>query len=135
MTRTICVLVLLLALVGIAITEQICVNKVYTHMGTETMAIITMVKSTPYDEDKKAEFDETTIARIDSLHDYWRKRERTLGIAIRHIDLSYISDAIIYARNFVHSGNWEESVGGLARLEYFVKSYHEIYKLNGVNIL
>ena len=135
MTRTIAVLTLLAALVGVAITEQICIDRVYSKMRAEVTAIIAIVDSTPFDSDNKGTFDTYTKARIDDLHAYWLEKERSLGIVIRHIDLSYISDALIYAQNFIHFDNQEEAMAGLRRLEYLLESYSGIYGLNGVNIL
>ncbi|MDR0462005.1 MAG: DUF4363 family protein [Christensenellaceae bacterium] len=134
MIRLVAVLTLFAALIGVAIAEQVCIEKTYSHMERETAAIIEIVRATP-DVDNKAEFDDYLKVRFDDLHHYWSKKERRLGIIIKHIDLSYISDALIYARNFVHTGNKEEAIGGLSRLEYLLTSYHAVYGLNGVNIL
>jgi hypothetical protein len=131
--RLFAILTLLAALIGLAIAEQVCVAKVYGHMERETEAIIRLVESTP-EVDNKADFG-AIENRVDAMHKYWQRRERYLGIVIKHIDLSYISDALIYARNFIKSGNKEETVGGFNRLEYLLKSYHNVYGLNGVNIL
>ena len=127
------ILVVLAALIGLAVAEQVCVCKVYGHMGRETAAIVESIKATP-DVDNKADFS-AIEKKVDDLHDYWTRKERGLGIIIKHIDLSYISDALIYARNFIHSGNKEEAVGGFNRLEYLLKSYHKVYGFNGLNIL
>jgi len=134
MTRLILVLTLLAALIGLAVAEQVSVEKVYSKMKVETAAIIASVSETPEGEDK-TEFNDYTKLRIDDLHKYWIKKERKLCIIIKHIDLSYISDALIYARNFVHFGNKEEAMAGLLRLEYLLDTYHAVYGLNGVNIL
>jgi len=134
MMRLIAVLVLLAALIGLAVAEQVTVDHVYGKMKTETAAVMELVKLTTEGE-PKTEFGQETKDRIDDMHAYWLGKERKLGIIIKHIDLSYISDALIYARNFIHSGNKEEALGGLRRLEYLLESYHGVYGLNGVNIL
>ena len=132
--RTIAILTLLAALIGVAIAEQICIAKTYNHMKSETAEIVAIVQA--YDAPKETlKFDEYLKIRADELHKYWLKRERQLGVIIRHIDLSYISDALIYAQNFIHADNKEEALAGLRRLEYLLDSYSKIYGLNGVNIL
>ena len=135
MTRMIVVLCLLAGLITFAIVEQVCIDRVYSKMMDETTAIIEVVQSTQFDSDNQGTFDDYTKARVDELHNYWIKRERRLGILIRHVDLSYVSDALIYAQNFIHFDNQEEAMAGLRRLEYLLDSYSGIYGLNGINIL
>jgi len=127
------ILMVLAALIGLAVAEQVCVSRVYGHMERETAAIIKTIEATP-DVDNKADFSGIET-RVNNLYDFWTRRERYLGTTIKHIDLSYISDALIYARNFIKSGNKEEAVGGFNRLEYLLQSYHKVYGLNGLNIL
>ena len=136
MVRAGLVLVLLFILIGLATTEQIIIRNVYGHMLTETTAIISMVND--YEDTHNPddfEFGTAVKARVDALYDYWIKRENRMSILIRHIDLAYVADSLIYARNFIHFDNKEEAMAGLARLEYFVRSYKTIFGVNGVNIL
>jgi hypothetical protein len=137
MTRIITVLVLLFALLGLAIAEQTSINRVYTKMENETAAIIELVRETPDKESPMdtIEFAPYIKARVNALYDYWVSHEHKMSMIIRYIDLSYISDALIYARNFIEFDNKEEALAGLTRLDYLVKSYHKMYGLNGANIL
>jgi|GEM_PF-944845 len=137
MTRIITVLILLFALIALATAEQVSISKTYNHMEDETSAIIELVRDVP---DKTNPLDTVTIApyigdRINALYDYWVEKEHKLSMIIRYIDLSYISDALIYAKNFIEFDNKEEALAGLARLEYLLKSYHKMYGVNGFNIL
>ena len=130
------VLGLLGLLIGFAVTEQVIINNVYGHMQRETASIIQMVEShadTTNPDDFK--FNDDVRTRIDALHSYWIGRESRMSILIRHVDLSFVSDSLIYARNFIHFDNKEEAMSGLTRLEYFVDSYKTIFGINGVNIL
>ena len=134
--RTVLVLALLAALIGLAIAEQVSINRVYGYMLRETDAIIYVVEAHADTYNKEDfRFNDYVKLRVDDLHNYWVKKERKLCIIIKHIDLSYISDALIYAQNFIHFDNKEEAMAGLRRLEYLLNSYHNIYGLNGVNIL
>ena len=134
--RTIAISILLVILIGLAIGEQLWVKNVYDKMKDETAAVMEIVQATPdtyLKEDFK--FDEYLRFRIDDLYNYWRKQEKNLCIIIRLVDLSYISDALIYAQNFVHADNKEETLAGLRRLEYLLDAYSTIYGFNGINIL
>jgi len=136
MVRMFLVLGLLGLLIGFAVTEQVIINNVYGHMQRETASIIQMVEShadTTNPDDFK--FNDDVRTRIDALHSYWIGRESRMSILIRHVDLSFVSDSLIYARNFIHFDNKEEAMSGLTRLEYFVDSYKTIFGINGVNIL
>jgi len=135
MIRTICVLALLSALIGFAVGEQICINKVYGHMKNETAELYALVDASVEPEDKeKFKFSDDVRDRMERIYTYWIKKEHSLSIIIRHIDLSYISDAILYARNFVKNDNREETLNGLGRLAYLLDTYSELYSLSGANI-
>ena len=136
MIRAMLVLGLLGILIGLAVTEQVIINNIYGTMKTETAAIIMMVESTPETHNPDDfKFDDGLRVRIDKLHRYWMRREKNLSMLIRHIDLTYVSDALIYARNFIHFDNKEETMAGLSRLEYLLESYASVFGFNGVNIL
>jgi len=135
MTRLFVVLGLLGALVGLAICEQLYIDRAFDKMRAETTALIEAVHGTPFDDDNKGTFDDYVKARIDELHKYWIKKERKMCVFMRHMELSYVSDALIYARNFIHFDNQEEAMAGLARLEYLLDAYSQIYGLNVLNIL
>ena len=129
-------MILLAVLIGLAIGEQIWVKDAYGQMKKETASIIETVEATPDTYNKEDfKFDDYLRVRIDDLHDYWTKKEKNLCIIIRYIDLSYISDALIYAQNFIHADNKEETLAGLRRLQYLLDSYSAIYGFNGINIL
>jgi hypothetical protein len=135
MTRVIAIFVLLVALLSFAVLEQVFIGKVYGKMLSETIDLINIVNATPEGPDKKTLFDQYTKIRVNELHDYWIKSERKMCIITRHIELSYISDALIYARNFIHYDNKEEACAGLERLKYLIEAYSHVYGLNTLNIL
>ena len=134
MARIISILVLFAALVGVALAEQVSITRTYNHMKAETAAIIARVEETPDLGDATA-FDGYLKQRADDLHRYWQKKEHEMCIFIRHIDLSYVSDALIYAKNFIEFDNKEEAMAGLRRLEYLLDTYSKLYGFNGLNIL
>ena len=136
MLRAGLILGLLGILIGLAVAEQVVINNVYGHMKKETAAIIKMVESheDTHNPDN-FKFGEEVKERVDGLHSYWLGRERNMSIIVRFVDLSLVSDALIYARNFIHFDNKEEAMAGLSRLEYLVQSYKHAFGLNGVNIL
>jgi len=135
MTRLFIILGLVAALAVLATVEQVYIDRTYKHMIHETNVLLGVVAATPENEDKEAFFSENIKNRVDSLHKYWMKRERKMSIVTRYMELSYISDALIYAQNFIHHHNKEEASAGLERLRYLVTSYSEIYGINFTNIL
>jgi len=135
MTRLLIILGLVVALVALATVEQIYIDRTYSKMIRETNVLLANVSATPENENKEALFSESVKNRIDALHDYWMKQERKMSIVTRHMELSYISDALIYAQNFIHFHNKEEASAGLERLRYLVTTYSKIYGINFTNIL
>jgi signal transduction histidine kinase len=131
MARLIAILTLLVALLAIATVEQVCIHRVYDKMKTETAAISALVNAT----EDETEINDYVKIRAENLHKYWIKREKGMSIFVRHIDLSYISDALIYANNFIEFDNKEEAMAGLQRLEYLLDTYSNVYGFNGLNIL
>ncbi|MCL2229132.1 MAG: DUF4363 family protein [Firmicutes bacterium] len=133
--RSLIVLGLVLLLAGLVVGEQLYVNHVFGKMKDETAIIMEYVHETPEDKDGKVVFSEELKTRINALREYWLGHEHRLCIFIKHIDVSYISDAITYAKNFIDFDNKEEASNGLSRLEYLLNTYHSVYGLNGLNIL
>jgi hypothetical protein len=132
MGRTIAVFCLLLALIGVALAEQFYIGGVYKHMAAQTAALIAEVEDYP---DEGTKFDQYLVQQVDDLQKYWTGREKKLCIIIRHVDILNISNALVYAQNFVHNDNKEETLAGLRQLAYLVDSYKTIYGFNGANIL
>jgi len=131
MTRLFVVMGLVAALLALATWEQIYIDKTYDKMKFETAALLESVNAHP----DEVPFNIYTKKRVDELHDYWIKKERRMCVVSRHMELSYISDALIYARNFIHFDNKEEACAGLERLKYLLDAYSHIYGINGWNIL
>jgi len=136
MTRLFIVLGLVGALLSIAIFEQLHISQTFGYMKRETSAILSAIKEIPPPE-KKEDYKSPEIAKtkIDELHRFWTEKEGKLCVLLRHMELSYISDALVYARNFVHFDNQEESCAGLERLKYLLDTYSKVYGMNGWNIL
>ena len=135
MIRLFIVLGLLAVLLSLAAWEQVYIDKTYGKMIDETSALVLAVNSTPEGPEKKTPFAPELKNRVDSLYSYWQKKERKMCIVTRHMELSYISDALIYARNFIHNDNKEEATAGLDRLKYLVEAYRQVYGINFLNIL
>ena len=134
MTRLIIVLTLVAALLGLAAWEQIFIDKAYSKMKSDTAALLTAIKEIPNDAKDLVSSNENK-AKVDTMREYWAKKERQMSAVNRHMELSYISDALIYAQNFIHHDNKEEACAGLERLAYLLDAYSHIYGINGWNIL
>lgn len=132
MGRTIAVFCLLLALIGLAVAEQLYIGKVYKHMQGEIAALVADVEKYP---DEGTKFGDELVDRVDAMHKYWTGREKKLCILIRHVDLLNVSNALVYAQNFAHNDNKEETLAGLKQLSYLVDTYKSVYGFNGANIL
>jgi len=127
------ILVIATALVAFAAVEQVTIDKTFKKMGRETDALIQMINAVPED-DEAYKSPVLVKEKIDYLHHYWIKTEKRLCVFMRHMELSYISDALIYARNFVHFDNKEESCAGLERLRYLVDAYSHVFGINALNM-
>ena len=117
--RLIIVLVLAAGLIGLAAFEQIYIQGSYKHMERETVALLAIIEPLPDDAVGTPE----AIKKVNDMYDWWIKRERHLTMLARHFDLSLISDALIYAKNFIHFDNKEETMAGLLRLQYLIKTH------------
>ncbi len=111
---TICIVLLIAAVV---IWEQIYVNQTFQHMEDQ---INTLIAAVEVCGDEDADTDENK-AQIAAIEDYWLKRERVLCYLVKHTETFQISDAIIYAKNFIEFGNKEEVMSALRKLEYLVR--------------
>ncbi len=111
---TICIVLLIAAAV---IWEQVYVNQTFKHMEDQVDALMTAVEACG---DDTADTDENK-AQIAAIEKYWLKRERVLCYLVKHTETFQISDAIIYAKNFIEFGNKEEVMSALRKLEYLVE--------------
>lgn len=116
---TICILLLIIAAV---IWEQIYVNKTFADLETKVNALIASVEACAddaIDTDKNK-------AQIAAIEDFWLKHEKVLCYLVKHTETFQISDAIIYAKNFIEFGNKEEVMSALNKLAYLdeVHSYN-----------
>ena len=130
MARLVVTLALLAALVGAAVWEQDFIDRSYTKLSNDldilvaTMTTQVEQKKAAGGEAKDAKIDTpANIAHVKAMHDYWQKREKRLVMVARHFDLSQISDALIYLKNFVEFGNAEEAFAGAQRLRYLIDAH------------
>ena len=108
---TICVLILI---IGAVLWEQVYVNQTFTHLEKQVNALIASVEACP---DDAVDTDENK-AQITAIEDYWLKHEKVLCYLVKHTETFQISDAIIYAKNFIEFGNKEEVMSALNKLAY-----------------
>ena len=120
MVRLIIVLLLATALFTVAGLEQHFIQSAYGRLEGDTTVLIARLRETP--DDTPIDTDENKEL-IDHMFAYWLRYERRLTMLARHFDLSLVSDAIIYAKNFIHFDNKEEAMAGLLRLEYLIKTH------------
>ena len=111
---TLCIVALITTAV---IWEQIYVNQTFRHLDNEIKTLIASVEACG-DEDADTAENKAQIAAIES---YWLKREKALCYLVKHTETFQISDAIIYAKNFIEFGNKEEVMSALRKLSYLVK--------------
>lgn len=117
MKRWITTLCIVALIVGAVIWEQIYVNQTFQHLEDAVNTLITAVEACA-DDKADTEENQNQIAAIES---YWLKRERVLCYLVKHTETFQISDAIIYAKNFIEFGNKEEVMSALRKLAYLVK--------------
>lgn len=117
MSRWIATSCILVLIIGAVIWEQVYVNQTFNHLEDRVDALIASVEVCG-DEDADTE---TNKAQIAEIEEYWLKREKALCYLVKHTETFQISDAIIYAKNFIEFGNKEEVMSALRKLEYLVK--------------
>ena len=117
MKRWIATFVVIALIVAMVIWEQVYVNQTFEHMEAQVTALISTVE-TCGDDNADTQANKDQIAAIEK---YWLKRERALCYLVKHTETFQISDAIIYAKNFIEFGNKEEVMSALLKLEYLVK--------------
>ncbi len=120
MSRWIATICILLIIIGAVIWEQVYVNQTFQHLETQINALITSVEACG-DEDADTDENKQKIAEIEK---YWLKREKALCYLVKHTETFQISDAIIYAKNFIDFGNKEEVMSALRKLSYLVKVHN-----------
>jgi len=117
MSRWIATICILLLIIGAVIWEQVYVNQTFQNLETQINALIVSVESCG---DETADTDENK-QKIAEIEKYWLKREKALCYLVKHTETFQISDAIIYAKNFIEFGNKEEVMSALRKLTYLVK--------------
>jgi hypothetical protein len=133
MMRLIITLSLLAILIAVATVEQVSITKVYGKLGNDLDAF--GVKIYAAHETKSPINTDELIAEINKIHDYWIKREKKLSLVIRHFDLTQISDALIYVKNFVFFDNAEEAAAGLERAKYLVMIQRHSFSTSMHNVM
>ena len=117
MSRWIATICIMLLIIGAVIWELVFVNQTFNHLERQVDALITSVEACG-DEDADTDTNKIQIAAIE---EYWLKREKALCYLVKHTETFQISDAIIYAKNFIDFGNKEEVMSALRKLSYLVK--------------
>ena len=114
---TFCIMGLIVAAV---LWEQIYVNQTFRHLQSKVNALIVSVEACG-DDDVDTEENKAQIAAIEK---YWLRHERALCFLVKHTETFQISDAIIYAKNFIEFGNKEEVMSALQKLVYLGQVHH-----------
>lgn len=120
MTRTIIVFVLLAGLLSLAVLEQTYIGKTYATLRRDTEALYAVLND--HEDTSPVDTDEYKN-KIDAIYNFWSKKEKNLCFVAKHLDLSYVSDAIIYAKNFIYFNDRKEACAGLARLIYLIDTH------------
>ena len=120
MTRLVITFVLIVALLSLASLEQAFISNTYSKLKSDTIALQAAIYGIPESEGINTP---ENIAKINGMYAYWLKKEHKLAMLARHTDLSFISDAIIYVKNFVFFDNKEEACVGLEKLKYLLDTH------------
>jgi len=142
MVRLFITLALLSLLVGGAVWEQSFIDQSYKRLSNDLDTLVatmtTQVEKAKAagKEAKDAKIDTPeNIAKVKAMHAFWTKREKHLAMVIRHFDLTQISDALIYMKNFIEFGNAEEAFAGAKRLRYLIDSQLHNFGANVQNVI
>ena len=123
MARLIIVILLAAALVSVALLEQHTINRHYSRLENDVLALIARLEPVP-DKDEGGRIDTAeNIAMITRMYEEWLKSERKLSMLARHFDLSQVSTNLIYAKNFITFNNKEEAMVGLLQVRYLIKTH------------
>ena len=120
MKRWIATICIILLITGAVVWEQIYVRQTFKYLEQQVSSLIVSVKSCS-DDAADTQSNKDQIAAIEK---YWLKRERTFCYLVKHSETFQISDAIIYAKNFIEFGNKEEVMSALRKLSYLVDIHH-----------
>jgi len=118
--RLIIVVTLLVGLIGLATFEQIFIARSFNTLRDGAIELIAVINQP---ENESPVDTKSNKEKIDTMYDFWIRRERNLAMLARHADLAQISDAIIYARNFIYFDIREEAAAGLTRLIYLIDTH------------
>jgi hypothetical protein len=117
MTRLIITLVLVVVLLAAAAWEHIFICNAYKQLGYDLDTLSVIVYSA--DDIDTVE----NIARAENMYQYWCAKENVLAMLARHTDLAFISDSIIYIKNFIAFNNKEEACVGITKLRYLIDTH------------
>lgn len=120
MSRWIATICIMLLIIGAVIWEQVYVHQTFQHLENQVNALMASVE-TCGDDNADTETNKTQIAEIEN---YWLKHEKVLCYLVKHTETFQISDAIIYAKNFIDFGNKEEVMSALRKLSYLVEVHN-----------
>ncbi len=120
MKRWLATLVILLLIIGGVVWEQVYVNQTFKLLNQQ---LDTLLASVSVCGDDSVDTDENK-ERIAAMEQTWLKREQALCFIVKHTETFQISDAIIYAKNFINFGNKEETMNALTKLQYLFKVHH-----------
>jgi len=114
------IVTLAVTIITLAVLEQHWIQGSYNELDARVDAIVEMIGDLGVDEPVDSDANK---AAIDSLYEWWLKRERRLTMLARHFDLSQISINLVYVRNFIHFDNKEEAYVGILNTQYLIKTH------------
>ena len=117
MARLIITFVLIAGLFVAATFEQMFISDVYGKLDNDLVSLVAVMEIQT-DVDTPA-----NIAKIGAMCNYWTKKEKTLAFFARHTELSFISDALIYIKNFTEFNDKKEAFAGIQRLRYLIDTH------------
>ena len=128
MARLIVTLILLATLIGVSIWEENFAANIYKKLDFD---INTLSATMNTQTDIKTS---ENIYKVNSIYDYWVKKEKQLALISRQFDLSQIGDALVYVKNFVEFGNKEEAFAGILRVNYLIKAHSHYFSTSLANV-
>ncbi|MCQ2381985.1 MAG: DUF4363 family protein [Clostridia bacterium] len=117
MKRWITTITIMILITVAVVWEQIYVNQTFKELNQKVDDLILSVEACS-DDSVDTEENKAQIAELES---YWLDHERVLCYLVKHTETFQISDAIIYAKNFIEHGNKEEVMSALHKLVYLGK--------------
>jgi hypothetical protein len=118
MARLFVTLVLVVLILAGATWEHLYICDAYDTLERQLDVLSAIV----YSEETDINTDEN-IKKAEDMYKYWLKKEKHLTMLARHTDLAFVSDSLIYIKNFIAFNVKEEACVGIEKLRYLIDTH------------